>query len=124
MNNLVIESTNNTPTIRFDIEGRLLMEGRSLPENTSDFFMPLIDWVANLTVQEVKLVVNLEYLNSSSTKKLLELLKVLDANSHIKTLYVEWYYEADDEDILENGQIFEDILRKAQFRYHENNKAA
>lgn len=124
MENLILEPTNNTPTVIFDKEGKLLMEGRSLPENTAKFFMPLIEWGADLAGEEVKLVINLEYLNSSSTKKLLELLKVLDANGKIRTLYIDWYYEVDDEDILENGQIFEEILRKAQFRYHEYSRAA
>jgi hypothetical protein len=124
MNNLILEKTGNTPAIEFMEDGRLLIEGRSLPENTTKFFNPLIEWVAGLNASDVRIVINLEYLNSSSTKKLLELLKVLDANSNIKNLYVDWLYEQDDEDILENGQIFEEILLKAQFRYREYSRAA
>ena len=33
------------------------------------------------------------------------------------------HYESDDEDTLENGQIFEELLRKAQFLYHEYSEA-
>jgi hypothetical protein len=47
------------------------------------------------------------------------LLKVLDANNNIKEFIVIWHYEKDDEDVLENGQIFEELLRKAVFRYQE-----
>jgi hypothetical protein len=124
MNNLIIEPTSSTPAIQFREEGRLLIEGRSLPESAIKFFIPLIEWAASLTAQNVKLDINLDYLNSSSTKTLLELLKVFDANSNIKTFYIDWHYEEDDEDILENGQIFEELLRKAQFRYHEYSNAA
>jgi hypothetical protein len=119
MNNLQVESTINTPTIKFGTDGRLLMEGRSLPENVSNFYQPLIEWSAKLTAEVVKMDINLEYINSASAKKILELLKVLDANNNIKEFIVIWHYEKDDEDVLENGQIFEELLRKAVFRYQE-----
>jgi hypothetical protein len=124
MNNLIIEPTSSTPAIQFREDGRLLIEGRSLPENVMKFYTPLIEWASKLTTQVVKLDVNLEYLNSASSKKLLELLKVFDANSHINTLIINWHYEVDDEDSLESGQIFEELLIKAQFRYHEYSEAA
>jgi hypothetical protein len=119
MKNLIIEATSSTPAILFKTDGRMLMEGRSLPEDVQRFYGPVIDWSRNLTAEAVKLDINMEYLNSASTKKVLEFLKVLDANNCIKTFIVNWHYELDDEDTLENGQIFEELLRKAQFRYHE-----
>jgi hypothetical protein len=119
MNNLIVESTINTPTVKFGTDGRLLMEGRSLPENVAKFYQPLVEWAAMLTAEVVKMDINLEYINSASAKKILELLKVLDANNNIKEFIVIWHYEKDDEDVLENGQIFEELLRKAVFRYQE-----
>jgi len=124
MKNLIIAPTSSTPAINFRKEGRLLIEGRSLPEDTAKFFSPLIDFARHITAADVKVTVKLEYLNSSSTKKLLELLNVLDVNRQINSLSVEWYFEQEDEDILESGQIFEELLRKASFRYHEIKIAA
>jgi hypothetical protein len=124
MNNINIEATNNTPAISFFTDGRLLIEGRSLPENVHRFYTPLIEWVRQINTEVVKMDINLEYLNSASSKKLLELLQTLDANNNIHVLIVNWHYEADDEDALENGQIFEEMLRKAEFRYHEYSEAA
>jgi len=123
MKNLTIEPTSSTPAVDFKTDGRMLIEGRSLPEDVNKFYLPLTDWALKLTAEVVKLDINLEYLNSASTKKMLEFLKVLDANSHIKTFIVNWHYESDDEDTLENGQIFEELLRKAQFLYHEYSEA-
>jgi hypothetical protein len=123
MNNLTIEATSSTPAIQFNTDGRMLMEGRSLPENVQKFYDPLLDWAKKIDTEEVKLDINLEYMNSASTKKVLEFLKVLDANNCIKTFIVNWHYESEDEDTLENGQIFEELLRKAQFRYHEYSEA-
>jgi len=110
--------------VKFITDGRLLIEGRSLPENVNKFYLPLIDWVGKLNVEVVRMDINLEYLNSASSKKLLEILKVLDANNNIKEIIVNWHYEADDEDALESGQIFEELLRRAEFRYHEYSEAA
>jgi uncharacterized protein YqhQ len=119
MNNLIVESTINTPTIKFGTDGRLLMEGRSLPEDVAKFYQPLLEWATKLTCEVVKMDINLEYINSASAKKILELLKIFDANNHIKEFIVIWHYEKDDEDVLENGQIFEELLGRAVFRYQE-----
>jgi hypothetical protein len=119
MDNITIEQTTSTPAIKFSTNGRLLIEGRSLPENVLRFYDPLIAWCRLLTAESVKIDINLEYMNSASSKKLLEMLRVLDANSSVKSFMVDWHYEADDEDALESGQIFEEMLRKAEFRYHE-----
>ena len=124
MKNINYEPTSSTPLVKFMSDGRLLFEGRSLPENVSKFYSPLIEWARKLNTEVVRMDINLEYLNSASSKKLLEMLKVLDANNNIKELIVNWHYESDDEDALESGQIFEELLRKAEFRYHEYSEAA
>ena len=124
MKNINLEPTTSTPAVRFVSDGRLLIEGRSLPEDVNKFYNPLIAWVKHLTTEVVKIDLNLEYLNSASSKKVLELLRVLEDNEAIKELIINWHYEADDEDALESGQIFEDFLIKAEFRYHEYSEAA
>lgn len=124
MDNLILEPTNSTPLVKFTTDGRLLLEGRSLPENVTRFYAPLIEWAASIRIEVIRLDINLEYLNSASSKKLLELLKVLDANNHVSQLIINWHYESDDEDALESGQIFEELLRRAEFRYHEYSEAA
>jgi hypothetical protein len=124
MKNLNFEPTTSTPAVRFTTDGRLLIEGRSLPENVTRFYDPLIIWVKELEAEVVKMDLNLEYLNSASSKKVLEILRSIDRNSNIKAFIVNWHYEADDEDALESGQIFEDLLDKAEFRYHEYSEAA
>ncbi len=124
MKNINLEPTTSTPEVRFSADGRLMIEGRSLPENVIKFYNPLVEWVGKLKTEVVKIDLNLEYLNSASSRKILEILKVLDINSNIKVLIVNWHYESDDEDALESGQIFEGLLNKAQFRYHEYSEAA
>src|SRR5512145_836496 len=123
MKNISFEPTTCTPAVRFNTEGRLFIEGRSLPENVSEFYNPLISWVNHIDTSVVRMDLNLEYLNSASSKKILEILKTIDKNENVKVFIVNWHYEADDEDILESGQIYEDLLIKAEFRYHEYSEA-
>ena len=124
MKEIIIEKTASTPAIEFYDDGRMLIEGRSLPEDVGKFYKPLLEWVAALKAETVKVNINLEYLNSASAKKLLEMLKSLDANNNIKSFIINWHYEEGDDDNLETGQIFEELLRKAQFRYFELSEAA
>ncbi len=119
MSTIFIEATHSTPAINFCSDGRLIIEGRSSPEDVNKFYKPLIKWIVDLNIESVKLDINLEYFNSGSAKMLLELMKKLDANKSIKSLIVNWHYEEGDEDALEAGQIFEDLVKRAQFRYQE-----
>jgi hypothetical protein len=124
MKAIVFEATYSTPAVNFSEDGRMLIEGRSLPEDANKFYKPLIEWIINLSIEAVKLDINLEYFNSASAKKLLDLLKSLDANSKIRSLIINWHYEEGDDSVLETGQIFEELLRRAQFRYQEYAEAA
>jgi hypothetical protein len=124
MESILIDATHSTPAVNFNSDGRLMIEGRSLPEDVNKFYQPILEWIVKLMSESVKLDINLEYLNSASSKKLLELLKMLDANSRIKSLIINWHYEEGDDDSLETGQIFEEVLIRAQFQYHEYAEAA
>ena len=119
-----VKPTNSTPAIMFGEDGKLLISGRSIPEDAVKFYQPLLEWAAELQASSLNVEINLEYMNSSSSKKLLHLLRLLDANSSIRELTVNWCYEKDDEDTLEIGQIFEERLLKASFRYSEYAEAA
>jgi hypothetical protein len=47
------------------------------------------------------------------------MLKILDERNNIKEFIVYWGFESDDEDILIKGQILEERLKKARFRFKE-----
>jgi hypothetical protein len=63
--------------------------------------------------------INLEYFNTSSSKKLLELLKRLDANKQIHSVQVNWHFEEGDEDSVETAEIYEECLNRIDFKYYE-----
>ncbi|RLD44866.1 MAG: nuclear pore complex subunit [Bacteroidetes bacterium] len=114
MDNLIIEGTRQTPEINFDVEsGILKLEGRSIPENTFEFFTPVLNWLdayVNSSPDKIVAKINLEYFNTSSSKYILEILKKLKVFKVEGTeVLVEWYYEEDDEEMMETGEDYEDV---------------
>ena len=71
MKAIMIEASHSTPAINFCEDGRLLIEGRSLPEDVNKFYKPLIEWIINLNTESVRLDFNLEYFKSSLHVRLL-----------------------------------------------------
>lgn len=119
MKTIDLKATHSTPEVRYGEDGILIINGKSIPEDVAKFYNPLLEWAARVRVKSIKIEVNLEYMNSASSKKMLNLLKILDANSSIQELTVNWSFEEGDEDALEMGQFFEEFLLKANFRYTE-----
>ncbi|MDA3953459.1 MAG: DUF1987 domain-containing protein [Bacteroidales bacterium] len=119
MNSLTIKKTDSTPEVLFLQKGEIKITGRSLPEDVNKFYDPLIDWVKMLDVENVKVDMKLEYLNTSSTKKILKLLIALDENQNIDVINVRWYYEFDDLEMEDLGSIYAEELKKINFQLVE-----
>ena len=115
MNELVIEKTVKTPYIHFDPKsGILKIIGRSIPENPEEFFDKLFNWTKEYfknPQNETLVNVQLEYINSGSSKFILEFFQLLQDFS-IKgfNCKINWYYEEDDEAVLELGKHYQAIL--------------
>jgi hypothetical protein len=115
MESLTIEGTQKTPGITADAgQGLIEIRGRSHPENTAEFYRPLMDWADEYVTRPLgKTTINieLEYFNTSTSKVLLNILRKFEAigNSRENVL-VNWYYEDEDEDELETGEYYAQIL--------------
>jgi len=56
--------------------------------------------------------VKLEYFNTSSSKCILDVFKKLEIIHKARNdVEIKWYYEEDDEDMLEAGEDYESIIR-------------
>jgi hypothetical protein len=111
MKNLEIEPKFNTPTIDFNAgSGYLLMKGRSIPENPESFYNPILTWLEEYfkeTVKESVLEFRLEYVNSGSSKYILELLRRLQKLVVTgKPIKIIWCFETDDESIEDLGEHY------------------
>ena len=106
------EGTSKTPTVVATLQPfSLELSGRSIPENSIAFYQPLMDWVeAHCGNVEDQLEINIrvEYFNTSSSKCLMDLLKRVEATGCAAR--VNWYYEDDDEDMLEAGEDYDAII--------------
>ncbi|MDT8402006.1 MAG: DUF1987 domain-containing protein [Bacteroidales bacterium] len=109
---VIQEKSPKCPGMYFNPDGNLLtIEGRSIPENPEFLYQPLKDWIASYFIDSDKLNIKivLEYINSGSSKHLLDVLKILRSyNQKGKNLMIRWLYEEDDESILELGEHFRD----------------
>jgi len=100
--------THNTPEVIFTSEGVIKIKGRALSLNDTEFPEQITrGFEVYLTnpPETTYVIIAFEYLNSFSAKILVSLLKKLSEKIlYPKKLVIKWYYEEDDEDMLELGQ--------------------
>lgn len=119
-----IEATKKTPEVYLGPEGVIKIWGRSISEDAKGFYDEVNEWIdeylkspADVTSVEV----TLEYFNSASAKQIIMILqKLLLLTLQHKKLNVNWFYEEGDEDILEKGEYFSNILN-LKFNFIELN---
>lgn len=75
----------------------------------------MVDWLDQYKdnpLNKTVLNIRLEYFNTSSSKCILDVFKKLESIHKAKNdVEVNWYYEEDDEDMLEAGEDYESIIR-------------
>lgn len=116
MEPISIEGTAKTPSVKFNPdEGVIEIKGRSIPENSVEFYKPLVDWLEDYKANplpKTDVYIQLEYFNTSSSKCILDVFKKLETIHKGKNeVQINWYYEEDDEDMLEAGEDYESIIR-------------
>lgn len=107
MDILRLEGSDDTPTVVLDKAGKVFeITGRSLPEDTVSFYEPVVKWIAAYSEEanpSTDFTFKLDYFNTASSKVILDMLKQL---KEIKGMKILWYYEEDDEEILEAGKEY------------------
>lgn len=116
MEPISIEGTPKTPTVNFLADtGKIEIKGRSIPENSIEFYKPLVDWLeqySSVPCQLTEVDVQLEYFNTSSSKCILDVFKKLESiHKGGNEVVINWYYEEDDEDMLEAGEDYQSIIK-------------
>ncbi|MCK4853282.1 MAG: DUF1987 domain-containing protein [Bacteroidales bacterium] len=115
MKNLEINPTFNTPSINFNAgSGYFLMQGRSIPEDPDKFYEKIMTWMEEYfdeTSNETNLEFRLEYVNSGSSKYILELLRRLHKLAQAgKLIKIIWCFETDDESIEDLGEHYKNTV--------------
>lgn len=108
MQDLYIPATATSPEVDFRFSAdRLALVGESYPENAAAFYGPLLealrDYLAEARGRSIEVRVELKYFNSSSTKALFNIFELLHAATGANEVKLHWYYDEEDETILEFG---------------------
>ncbi len=111
MENFVIEATKHSPLVSGNCgTGEILISGRSIPENATNFYRPFLVWIDEYKRNphpKTHLTFYLDYLNSISQKVVYDILESLNDISNNNELIVFWKYDEDDEEILDEGKVFQ-----------------
>ncbi|HNQ68083.1 MAG TPA: DUF1987 domain-containing protein [Bacteroidales bacterium] len=108
MNNKIF-STEKTPEVNADfIKGKVELIGVLIPENPLIFFgqMESIIEECKANSDNLQLDFKLDYFNTGAARYIYDIFKKL--KNHPNCI-VNWYYEADDEDIYESGTEFQQL---------------
>lgn len=107
-----IPATKSSPQVGFrQEEGVLTVSGECYPENSFAFFDPIFNWLHTElpNMENLHLQVKIPYMNSSSTKCMLDLLDLLaDFPRHGCSARVTWYYDKDNDRAFELAEEFSD----------------
>jgi hypothetical protein len=115
METIKIQGTEDTPKIILDSENEIFeISGRSLPEDVSSFYEPVLNWLNEYSENpKDKTVFNfkLTYFNTASSKLLLDILmKLEEMHEKGQNILIKWHYPEDDEDMAEAGEEYSDIV--------------
>lgn len=115
MEKVFIEPTRTTPLINFDPdEGLLEMKGRSSPENSIQFYQKILDNLDEYSESggpEFTTNIAFEYFNTSSSKCLFDVFKRLSKiEDSGRKITINWYFEEGDDDMMEAGEDYSDLL--------------
>ena len=111
MEPLDIQGTNDTPKVLLDPESDVFeISGRSLPEDVVSFYQPILDWLEDYKsapLEYTEFVFRYIYFNTATSKLiqdvLIKLEEIYEADNNVQVL---WFYEEDDEDMLDSGEEF------------------
>jgi len=106
-----------TPLINFDADsGHFEMKGKSIPENSVQFYQPIYAWldeyIENPSAKTV-LSIQLDYFNTSSSKCIADLFKKLELISKTEKgeILINWLHDENDEDMQEAGEDYQSIIK-------------
>jgi hypothetical protein len=115
-----ISETKDSPYFLLDSKtGFIILKGRSTLILTKDFYEPIIDIIKiyiGTNPLYTKMVVDLEFFNTSSSKYILmifqELRKLIKMELKVE---IDWYYDEDDDDMHEAGCDYSYLVKGLSF---------
>ena len=111
-NDFSITGSPSTPSVTGNwAQGLLRMQGDSYPENSFEFFSPIIAWLEcflqNPPAPMLRVELRLVYMNTSSVKAMMDIFDLLeDAHKQGRQVRVDWYYDSRNERVVDLADEF------------------
>jgi hypothetical protein len=118
MKKLHIKAKKDSPEIMLNPDNNIFtIKGICHPENVTKFFEPVMNWLDEYKIElkqsndvkPVKVIFFFRYFNSATYKYLITLLQKMNEFKEVgSSIFVEWHYEEEDEEMKESGEeLFE-----------------
>tara|TARA_B100000809_G_scaffold203328_1_gene204342 strand:+ start:392 stop:778 length:387 start_codon:yes stop_codon:yes gene_type:complete len=111
LENIIIKQTESTPLITLnEVSNELFFTGILIPDNSVDFFRPLIIWINKYQDEAkagFKFVIELEHFNTPSS---ILLLKVMKRINKIPNQKIIWFVDSEDEDMIEVVDQYDELM--------------
>lgn len=115
MESFFIQPTSKTPRVFLDIStGKFEISGRSIPENAHEFYESIILFLEKYVSSKpsfTEIHMNLDYYNTSTSRCFIDIFRSCESLSEFSGAKVFWYYETEDEGMLEAGEDFSTITK-------------
>jgi len=114
MEKFVREETEDTPEIIFDPENGVFKISKiSVPENALEFYAPVLEWIKQYSEEpniQTKFDFDLEYVNTASSKQVIQIILLLQKVAEKGDVRVRWFYESIDEDMRALGARYKKLV--------------
>ena len=114
MEKFVREETEDTPEIIFDPENGIFKISKiSVPENALEFYAPVLEWIKQYSEEpniQTKFDFDLEYVNTASSKQVIQIILLLQKVAEKGDVRVRWLYESIDEDMRALGARYKKLV--------------
>ena len=110
----LLNETKTTPSVLID-SGEITIKGRSIPEDSFEFYEPVLEACRNYVGKPAKhtaVTIHLEYVNSGSKKYLTNIFNILEKcylDGH--GFDITWIHDRDDEAMLDLGIDLKGIIK-------------
>ena len=117
------KATKDTPFYEFK-HGILTMEGNIYPNDSTEFWMPIINELEYYVAKREPIIINFkfDYYNTASMYYIDLLFRILNGHLNIDVVTVNWYYRENDEDMQIYGEDYRDSSKIKNFRLIEIKK--
>lgn len=114
MKQINLVQTEDTPKVVLDAQnGVFEISGRSMPEDTAKFYLPLIEWLMEYSKAPLEIShfsFHFEFMSTSTTKQMMKIFFAIEQISKNKKVEVIWNYDKGDINMKRSGELLQKLV--------------